>query len=129
MGLKESIFREMIELSEKFEIKLDKKEVKNALNDVVQSDYYNRIAAQVKKVRTGQINDAFKGNAEKWIDLFHLDELDKYDSLILSSLRSEYQEYQQYITLIKNFISFHKLNLKKTLIKEAGKKINKKKAI
>ena len=109
-------------MAEKFEIKLDKKEVKNALNDVEQSNYYNRIAEQVKKIRTGQINDAFKGNAEKWKDLFHSDELEKYDSLILSILRSDYQEYQQYIKPIKNFINFHKLNLKKTIFKQSEQK-------
>ena len=108
-------------MAEKFEIKIDKKEVKNALNDITQTDYYNRIAMQVKKIRTGQINDAFKGNAEKWKDIFHSDELEKYDTLILSSLRAEYQQYQQYIAPVKNLISFHKLNLRKILIKESKK--------
>lgn len=109
-------------MTEKFEIKLDKKELKNALNDVEQSNYYNRIAAQVKKIRTGQINDIFKGNAEKWRDLFHHDELEKYDALILSILQSDYQGYQEYIKPIKSYISFHKLNLKKAIFKTPEKK-------
>jgi hypothetical protein len=109
-------------MAEKFEIKLDKKEVKNALNDVEQSDYYNRIAEQVKKIRTGQINDAFKGNASKWQSLFNDDELEKYDTLILSILRSDYQQYQEFIQPIKSFINFHKLHLKKTIFKPSEKK-------
>ncbi|MHA1649337.1 MAG: hypothetical protein ACTSYB_04005 [Candidatus Helarchaeota archaeon] len=109
-------------MPEKFEIKLDKKEVKNALSDVTETDYFQRISAQVKKLRSGQMNQAFKGNAEKWEKLFHTHALEKYDTLILSILREEYQTYQEFIDPIKKLIGFHKINLKQTLQKEIEKK-------
>ena len=102
-------------MPEKFEIKLDKKEVKNTISDIAQSEYYSRIAAQVKKLRSGQMDQAFKGNYEKWKNLYHTSALDSYDTLILSILRENYQEYQQYIDPIKKLIGFHKLNIKKSL--------------
>lgn len=108
-------------MPEKLEIKIDKKEVKNALSDVTESDYYRRIANQVKKLRTGQMDQAFKGNADKWRNIFHESALDEYDDVVLSILRENYQEYQEFIDPIKKLIGFHKLNLKETLQKEAEK--------
>ncbi|NVM01458.1 MAG: hypothetical protein HWN67_03935 [Candidatus Helarchaeota archaeon] len=98
--------------TEKFEIKINKKEIKNAIEDINQSDFYKRIATQVKKVRSGKIKEAFKGNAEKWRKFFHNTDLDKYDFIVLSILREQYQNYQEYIKPIKKLIDFHDLKLK-----------------
>ena len=38
-------------MPEKFEINIDKKEVKNTIKDVEKNEYFNRIAEQVKKIR------------------------------------------------------------------------------
>ncbi|MHA1265576.1 MAG: hypothetical protein ACTSRS_10105 [Candidatus Helarchaeota archaeon] len=103
---------------DKFEIKLNKKELKTTLHEIEQSDYYKRIAEQVKKVRSGQTNQAFKGNAEKWKDIFHSATITSYDKLILSMLREDYLEYQKYIKPIKKLIKFHKLNLVEILKNE-----------
>lgn len=100
---------------EEFEIKLNKKEVKNSLDDINKSDYYQRIADQVKKIKSGQMNQAFKGNADKWRTIFHFSDLEKYDSIVLSILREDYQKYQQYIQPIKKLIDFHNLDLQKSL--------------
>ncbi|MHA1131194.1 MAG: hypothetical protein ACTSQI_17200 [Candidatus Helarchaeota archaeon] len=102
-------------MPEKFEIKIDKKEVKNAISDVVESDYYKRIAQQVKKLRSGQMKKAFKGNADKWRTIIHESAIEGYDEIILSILRENYQEYQEYIEPIKKMIRFHKIDLRKTL--------------
>ena len=104
-------------MPEKFEIKLDKKEVKNTIEDIEKSDYYKRIADQVKKIRSGETNQAFKGNADKWRDLFHNFALDDHDNIIMSVMHEDYLGYQAYIDPIKKLIGFHKLNLKKTLDK------------
>ncbi len=108
-------------MPDKFEINIDKKEVKNAINDVVESDYYKRIAQQVKKLRSGQMNEAFKGNADKWKALIHESAIQEYDEIILSILRENYAEYQEFIEPIKKMIGFHKINLKQTLQKETEK--------
>jgi hypothetical protein len=105
-------------LTDKFEIKLDKKEAKNMLAEIEQSNYYSRIASQVKKIRSGQANKAFKGNADKWKEIFHSNAIQSYDDLILSLLREDYQQYQDYIDPVKKMVKFHKLNLQKTLKKE-----------
>ncbi|TFG05266.1 MAG: hypothetical protein EU536_02485 [Promethearchaeota archaeon] len=97
--------------SDNFEIKLDKKEIKTTLKDIEDSDYYKRIANQVKKIRTGEINQAFKGNGDKWKEIFHSHTIETYDKLIISVLREEYQEYQKYIEPIKKLINFHNLNI------------------
>jgi hypothetical protein len=107
-------------MPDKFDIKIDKKEVKKSLDDITGSDYYQRIAEQVKKIKTGQINETFKGNADKWKNLFHQNALDDYDQIVLSILRDEYQEYQQFIDPIKDIIDFHKLDLTKSLKKKAN---------
>lgn len=109
-------------MSEKFEIKIDKKEVKNTINEVTDSDYYRRIAEQVKKIRSGQMNEVFKGNTEKWEQLFHLSALKNYDEIVFSILREEYRKYQQYIDPMKKLIVFYKINLKETLKKVLEKK-------
>ncbi|NVM27983.1 MAG: hypothetical protein HWN65_03990 [Candidatus Helarchaeota archaeon] len=109
-------------MPDKFEINLDKKEVKNTIDEIEQSDYYKRIAEQVKKVRTGEIHQAFKGNAEKWKNLFHTSALDSYDNLVVSILREDYQDYQKYIEPIKKLVGFHKLNLKNAIFKEKDTK-------
>ncbi len=105
-------------MTDKFEIKIDKKEVKSTIDEVTESDYYKRISEQVKKIRSGQMNDTFKGNADKWREILHNTALEDYDEIVLSILREEYQGYQEYIDPIKKMIGFHKINLKKTLEKE-----------
>ncbi len=97
--------------NEKFEIKLNKKEIKNTMDDINKSDFYKRIAAQVKKVRSGKIKEAFKGNVDKWRKIFHNTDLEKYDFIVLSILREYYQNFEEYIKPIKKFIEFHELEL------------------
>ena len=100
---------------EKFEIKLNKKEIKNAMDDINKTNFYQRIATQVKKVRSGKIKEAFKGNAERWQRNFHDIDLEKYDYIVLSILREHYQKYQEFIKPIKKFIDFHDLKIKDLL--------------
>ena len=104
-------------MSEKCEIKVDKKEVKNTISDIEKSDYYQRISEQVKKIRSGQVNEAFKGNAEKWKEMFQNAALAEHDSAILAIMREEYVKYSDYIEQIQKFIGFHKLNIQKSLSK------------
>ncbi|MFX1449634.1 MAG: hypothetical protein ACFFCM_02255 [Promethearchaeota archaeon] len=98
--------------SEKFEIKLNKKEIKNTMDDINKTDFFQRIATQVKKVRSGKIKEAFKGNAERWRNIFHNTDLKKYDYIVLSILREYYQNYQEFIKPIKKYIDFHDLHIK-----------------
>ncbi len=100
--------------TEKFEINLNKKEIKTAVDDVNKNDYFKRITTQVKKLRSGQMDQAFKGNVEKWRKTFHDSDLEKYDFMILSVLREDYTKYQQYIQAIKKLIDFHDIKLKKS---------------
>ncbi|MHA1376953.1 MAG: hypothetical protein ACTSRG_01100 [Candidatus Helarchaeota archaeon] len=109
-------------MPEKFEINLNKKEIKSKFEDINKTDYYKRIASQVKKIKSGQMNKAFKGNAKIWKKQFHDTTLEKYDSIILSILKEDYQKYQQYINPIKKLINFHDLRLQKSLNKIKKKK-------
>ncbi|MHA1300656.1 MAG: hypothetical protein ACTSO9_14660 [Candidatus Helarchaeota archaeon] len=104
--------------SEKFEIKLKKKEVQTRLEDINKSDYFQRIASQVKKIKSGQMNKAFKGNADIWRKKFHKSNLEKYDSIISSILREDYQKYQQFIQPIRKLINFHNLKFQNSIIKK-----------
>jgi len=107
---------------EKFEIKLDKKEIKTTLDDINKSDYYQRIANQVKKLRSGKVDKAFKGNADEWRKILHNSDLKKYDHMVLSILREDYQKYEELIQPIIQFIDFHELDFQEFLKKIIQKK-------
>ncbi|MHA1315417.1 MAG: hypothetical protein ACTSSI_15445 [Candidatus Helarchaeota archaeon] len=58
-------------MSEKLKINLSKSEVKKEVKKIEESDYFTSLREQIKRIKSGQFNETFRGHAEKWQKIIH----------------------------------------------------------